>query len=423
MNNKLALFGGPKTLSHELSLYRSMGTEEVDAAKKVIESGVLSKFLGCWHDDFYGGEKVLEFEKVWREYFKVEYAVSVNSATSGLIAAVGAIGVELGDEVIVSPWTMCASATSILIWNGVPVFADIEPDTFNLDPRSVEKNITPRTKAIVVPDIMGHAAGLEAIMDIARKHGLKVIEDAAQAPGAVYKDKYVGTVADIGVFSLNYHKHIHTGEGGVCVTNDPELAERLQLIRNHAEAVVEGKGVSNLGNMIGFNFRMGEIEAAIGIEQLKKLKSLAEVKIEQARRLSEGLSGLDGLKTAVVQEDCSHVYYVYPLVLDTSAIGVDRGRIADALVAEGVEVGRGYQNIHLLPMFQKKVAYGLNGFPWSSEVYRGDVSYLKGICPVAEKMHDEHFMALPICMYDYSDDDIELIIEAFRKVWRNLAVL
>jgi perosamine synthetase len=423
LKNNLAINGGPKTIDYELAPYRSMGEEEVESAKLVIESGVLSKFIGAWHEDFYGGDRVLAFETAWKNYFQVDHAVSVNSATSGLIAAVGALGVELGDEVIVSPWTMCSSATSILMWNGVPVFADIEPETFNLDPVSIEKNITPRTKAIVVPDILGHAADLESIMDIAKQHGLKVIEDAAQAPGAMYKGKYVGTVADIGVFSLNYHKHIHTGEGGVCVTSDPILAERLQLLRNHAEAVVEGKGVSDLTNMIGFNFRMGEIEAAIGIEQLKKLDSLLSKKVGNAMRLSEGLSGLEGLRIPVVRDGCSHAYYAFPLVLDTSIIGVTRSRVAEALKAEGVEVGQGYQNIHLLPMFQKKMAYGSNGFPWSSPSYQGDVSYQKGICPVAEKMHDENFMAIPVCMYDYSDRDVELVVEAFRKVWRNLSDL
>ncbi|MGZ3696746.1 MAG: DegT/DnrJ/EryC1/StrS family aminotransferase, partial [Bdellovibrionota bacterium] len=218
MTEKLALLGGPKTITAEFPVYNPFGPEEVRAAKEVVESGVLSKFVGAWIPDFYGGKKVQEFENAWAKHFRVEHAVSVNSATSGLMAALGAIDLEPGDEVIVSPWTMCATATSILVWNAIPVFADIEPETFNLDPASIERNITPRTRAIVVTDIAGHPADLERIMEIARQHGLKVIEDAAQAPGARYKDRFVGTIADIGVYSLNYHKHIHTGEGGVCVT-------------------------------------------------------------------------------------------------------------------------------------------------------------------------------------------------------------
>jgi len=423
MTHELALLGGRKTIDKAIERYNSIGPEEVEAAKAVIESGVLSQFLGCWDEDFYGGEKVCEFEGAWRNYFGVRHAVTVNSATSGLIAAVGALGIEPGDEVIVSPWTMCASATAILHWNAIPVFADIEEETFNLDPGSVEANITLRTKAIMVPDIFGHAADMDAIMKIARRHGLTVIEDAAQAPGARYRERFAGTVADIGVFSLNYHKHIHTGEGGVCVTNDHELAERMQLIRNHAEAVVEDKGTKNLVNMLGFNFRMGEIEAAIGIEQLKKLDVQITRSIQCANHLTAGLTGLKGLQLPVVQKNCTHVYYVYPLVYDSKITGVPRHRMVEVLAAEGVSVSCGYQNLHLLPVFQKKIAYGNKGFPWKIGNEESNVSYAKGICPVAEKMHDEAFMCLPMCLYDYSEKDVELIVGAFKKVWYHLPLL
>ncbi|MDT8375588.1 MAG: DegT/DnrJ/EryC1/StrS family aminotransferase [Mariprofundaceae bacterium] len=381
---------------------------------------MLSRFLGCWDEDFYGGDKVREFEEAWRDYFGVRHAISVNSNTSGLIAAVGAIGIEPGDQIIVSPWTMCATATSILVWNAIPVFADIEKETFNLDPESIRKCITPKTKAIIVTDIFGHAARLDEIMGIAREHGLKVIEDAAQAPGALYGERYVGTIADIGVFSLNYHKHIHTGEGGMCVTDNDDLAERLQLIRNHGEAVVEGKGVSDITNMIGFNFRLGEIEAAIGIEQLKKLDGQISIITDRAVKLTHGLAGLPGLQTPRVLDGCSHVFYVYPLIYDPEETAVPRARLLEALRAEGVRIGGGYQNIHLLPMYQKKTAYGNHGFPWSVFDPEGSVSYAKGICPVAEKLHDQTFLVLPMCLFDYSDEDIASITEAFQKVWRNM---
>ena len=419
--DKLAILGGPKLIQKEFTPYNPIGSEEVEAAKKVIESGVLSKFMGCWGSDFYGGPKVQEFERAAEAYFSVKHAVTVNSWTSGLITAVGAIGIEPGDEVIVSPWTMCASATAILHWNAIPVFADIERETFCIDPASVEANISPYTKAVMAVDIFGHSADMDRLSAVARKHNLKVISDTAQAPGAMYKGKYAGTLANVGGYSLNYHKHIHTGEGGILVTEDDEIAERMRLIRNHAEAVVGDKGVTDLRNMMGYNFRLGEIECAIGIEQLKKLKDLVVSRQRAADLLTDGLHDLQGLQTPVVMPECTHVYYVYPILLDIINLGISRDRIYEALIAEGVPgLAPGYVNLHLLPMYQNKMAYGSSGFPWSSEICCRDVDYRKGICPVAEELHEYSLIGLEMCRYDYSEKDTELIIEAFRKVWFQL---
>lgn len=424
MREKLALLGGSKTINKKFKRYNSIGSEEVAAAKAVIETGVLSRFLGCSGPDFLGGDRVREFERNWADHFKIKHAVSVNSNTSGLMAAVGALNVEPGDEIIVSPWTMSASATAILVWNAIPVFADIEEKTFNLDPESIEKNITPYTKAILVTDIFGQAAKLDEIMAIAKKHNLKVIEDSAQAPGAVYKDRYVGTVADIGVFSLNYHKHIHTGEGGVCVTNDDQLAERMQLIRNHAEVAAKGKGVKEINNLIGFNFRLTEVQAAIAIEQLKKLPELVNNRRKVADRLTEGLKDVEGLRTPFVMDDCTHVYYVYPLIIDPEYLGVDLNRLCAALLAEGVpNIGQGYQLLYELPLYQKKIAYGRSGFPWSGGVYKGNVSYEMGICPTAENLHYKTYFGLDLCVNSYENDEVDLVLEAFKKVWNNLEEL
>ena len=420
-NNKLAIHGGKKIIEKPFEKYNSMGIEEVDAAKQVIESGILSQYLGCWDDDFFGGPKVQKFERECETYFNVKHAITVNSWTSGLVAAVGAIEVEPGDEIIVTPWTMCASATAIMHWNAIPIFADIESETFCLDLVSVEANITSKTKAIMAVDIFGHSVDMDALMLLAKKYNLKVISDAAQAPGAFYHGKYAGTLADIGGYSLNYHKHIHTGEGGVLVTNDDELADRMRLIRNHAEAVVEGKGVTNLSNMIGHNFRLGEIECAIGIEQLKKLKKLVVTRQQAAERLSEGLKDLDGLRLPIVKDNCTHVYYVFPLIVDVEALGVPRDLIIKALEAEGVSgLSAGYTNIHLLPMYQKKIAYGSHGFPWTLREARQDIDYTKGICSVAEELHEKTFIGFEMCVHDLTNNDIDLIIMAFEKVWLNI---
>lgn len=422
-HEKLAILGGKKVINREFRAYNSIGNEEVEAARKVIESGVLSKYLGAWSPDFYGGPKVQEFEEKCAKYFNVKHAVTVNSWTSGLIAAVGAIGVEPGDEVIVTPWTMCASATAILHWNAIPVFADIDQHTFNIDPVSIEANISPYTKAIMAVDIFGQSAEMKKIMEIARKYNLKVISDSAQAPGAMYNGQYAGTLADVGGFSLNYHKHIHTGEGGILVTNDDDIAERLQLIRNHAEVVVSDKGVTNLSNMVGHNFRLGEIECAIGIEQLKKLEASVKSRQVIAQQLDDGLKNLVGLNIPTVQENSTHAYYVYGLTLDTESLGVSRDVIHQALEAEGLELAKQYQNIHLLPMYQQKIAYGRSGFPWNSEICKREVSYEKGICPVAEKLNDESYIGFGLCVYDLTSSDVDLIIKAFHKVWSSLESL
>ena len=169
--------------------------------------------------------------------------------------------------------------------------------------------------------------------------------------------------------------------------------------------------------MIGYNFRLGEIECAIGIEQLKKLPSLITSRQHLANKLTEGLQSLLGLRPPVVSPECTHVYYTYPILLDTKLLGTSTDLLHSALVAEGVPLGRRYQNIHLLPIFQNKIAYGSKGFPWTSDICGRDVDYRKGICPVAEGLHDSDFLVLGMCNYDYSEQDIDYLVSAFHKVW------
>lgn len=419
MTEILALNGGPKAIPVELELFKSIGEEEVKAAERVVRSGVLSAFIGAPGDYFMGGPEVRAFEAKAADYFGVKHALTVNSWTSGLIAAVGAIGIEPGDEVITTPWTMSATAMAILHWNAIPVFADIDPDSFNIDPVSVEKLIGPRTRAILAADIFGQSADMVALRAIADRHGLKLLTDTAQAPGSWTDGGFTGTLADIGGFSLNYHKHIHCGEGGILVTNDDRLAERLALIRNHAESVNHQESPADLANLIGYNFRLGEIECAIASVQLDKLADRVATRQRAARILDEGLRDLPGLKIPIVMSGGTHVYYVYGITLDVDLLGVDRKRIVDALRAEGVPgITIGYQNAHLLPIFRNKIAYGTGGFPWT--LAERDINYGPGVCPVAEDLHASRFIGLNLCMCEYLPEDVESVVAAFRKIWANL---
>jgi perosamine synthetase len=428
--SKLAINGGSKVREKLFPAYRIIGKEEEIAVTEVIRSGVLSKFIGGWHNDFYGGPQVKALEEEWSKHFDVKHAIAVNSATSGLYCAVGAIGVGPGDEIIVSPYTMSASTTAALIFNCVPVFADIENDYFCLDVDSIEQKITAETRAIIVVDIFGQPYDADRINEIARKYNLVVIEDAAQAPNARYKGKFAGTLGDIGIFSLNYHKHIHSGEGGMIVTDNDDLAEKMRLIRNHAEAVVEGKQTIDLVNMVGFNFRMTEIEAAITREQLKKLTHLVIQRQENVSYLASGLSQIPCIEPAKVREGCEHSFYMHILKYDSNLGGVHRNRFVDAVKAElppielreaeGVKVVSGYvKPLYLQPMFQKRIAYGNKGCPFKCSHNARDVSYDKGLCPVCEKMHFEELINHELMRPFMSRQDLDDVVAAFEKVWEN----
>src|SRR5262245_21901216 len=231
--------GGEPVIGQRLGSYNTIGAEEKAAVEQVMATGKLSGFIGEWCDSFNGGSKVQAFEAAWRERFASRHAITVNSNTSGLFASMGAVGLAPGDEVIVPPYTMSATAMAPLIYGGIPVFADIEPATFCLDPQAVRRALTPRTRAILAVNLFGHPAPLAELRALAEQHGIWLVEDNAQGPLAMEHGRYAGTMGHIGIFSLNYHKHVHTGEGGMCVTADDELALRLQMIRNHGENIVE----------------------------------------------------------------------------------------------------------------------------------------------------------------------------------------
>jgi dTDP-4-amino-4,6-dideoxygalactose transaminase len=425
---KLAINGGKPVRTIPFPPHKVITQQEKKAVNRVLDSGVLSRYLGCWHKDFFGGPEVQKLEEEWASYFKVKHAIAVNSCTSGLYCAVGASGVEPGDEIIVSPYTMAASATAALIYNAVPVFADIEEDYYCLDPKSIEERITDKTKAIIVVDLFGLPYDAHVINEIATKHNLLVIEDCAQAPGSFYRGQHSGTLGDIGVYSLNYHKHIHCGEGGMVVTDDDELADRVRLIRNHAEAVIDGRGSEYLINMIGFNFRLPEIEAAILRCQLRKLKELVEERQKNCEYLASKISTIPAITGPALRNDCTNAFYVQAFKFDSIVAGCSRNSFIDAVRAElplttlregeGPLVSSGYSKpLYLLPMYQSQIAYGSNGFPFKSPWNPRIQDYRKGICPTAERMFESELFSNEQIFPGMKLKDLNDVVDAFFKVW------
>lgn len=425
MKEKLAINGGKPVRTKPWITNITTDEEEKKAVSRVMDSGHLSLFEGSYTPtapfSFWGGPEVQELEKQFCKYYGMKYGVSVNSATSGLYAAIGALDIGYGDEVIVSPYTMSACASCALVYGAIPIFADAELETGCLDPKSIEEKITSKTKAIVLVHQFGTPADMDAIMEIAEKHDLKIVEDCAQAHGAKYKSKYVGTFGDISVFSLNVNKTIQTGEGGVCLTNDKELQFRLAMIRNHGEVAVVGSDYTNISNLLGFNYRMTEIHAAIGIEQLKKLDVFNKKRVGFVKYLNENLSKYDCFIVPEGREGCYSTYYLYPLRYLVDKLGVKRDKLIKMLNAEGMSFYPGYARpIYLQPCYQKKIVFK-NGYPFSAPENKDiKTNYHKGSCPNVEKLYYEQMIMNGHIRLPHTKEDMEDILKAVDKVLTNI---
>lgn len=402
--------------------YISIGREEETAVLEVLKSRNLSGFLGRAGDRFLGGKYVRSFEADFAKYFSVKYVISFNSATSALQAAITAAGIGPGDEVITSPFTMSASASAILFNNALPVFADIDDRTFCLDVKSIEKNISKKTRAIMVINLFGGCPNYDYILKIAREHNLLVIEDNAQGAGAKYKNKFLGTIGDMGIFSFNVHKTIQSGEGGVLVTNNKKFAFRAQLFRNHGEVVIddlENEGVYE--PILGGNFRFSEINAAIASEQLKKLKGLNSTRIENAQYLTRRLENIKWLIPFHPNRGCICTYYVYPIRFLSQKIGIGRNTFAKAMEAEGFPVSQGYQKpLYLFPLYQKTRIYPDSLFPFVSSEFRTAVSYKKGICPVTERLFDKEILTTTIFQPPNDSKVIDDFVSKIKLIENNI---
>ena len=349
---------------------------------EILESDELSGFR-AGREYHLGGKYVRALEDAFCDYFGVKYAVSMNSATSCLHSAMIALGIRAGDSVITTPYTFSATAASIKMVNAVPVFCDIEDRTFNLDPDLV---CTPHTDAILVVHLHGQAADMDGIM----KYNTPVIEDCAQAIGAKYMGKYVGTIGDCGVFSFNQWKQVSTGEGGMLITNNPDIANTARLVRNHGE---------NMSNLIGYNYRMLEITAAIALDRLganfSKLEQNLERRNQVAERLSRGLLQIDGLTPPFIRPQCSHSFYTYAVKFDEKKIGMPRGEFQKRMSDRGIYFGGEYvKPLHLLPVFGAK----------------------EGQCPVAERMWRGELCVTDIIKHDLTLTNVASIIDTMKAV-------
>lgn len=419
----LALLGGDPIRDHLFPPHSTLDDDDIAAAVRVLKRGRLSEFEGSHNQWFMGGQEIRAAEEAWQSYFRIKHAISFNSATSGLYAAVGAAQVSPGDEVITSPWTMTATATAALVYQAVPIFADIDPETFCLLPEDVERRITERTRAIIPVHIYGHPADMDPLMRIAEKYNLLVIEDAAQSPGAAYKGRVTGSIGHMGVQSLNCNKIIQTGEGGYVFTNDDDLALRLQLIRNHGEAVIaSGMPVQDLVNMVGWNYRMTEIEAAISMTQLEKLPGLQKQRLALASHMNTHIREFHGLLPPVIQPDCEHTYYRYAIRVEPGALPIRTSTLVNALNAEGFDWYAGYKPLNTYPIYQEKMAFGRQGYPFNAPFYNGDPDYSMDSFPNV-RHHLQYSFSTEDVRPPLTFEDMDSMLQAFRKVYENLDAL
>ena len=415
--SKPAILGGVPVRSAPLSEVHNIDHEEISAVEQVLRKGPLSGYLGTYSEKFLGGEQVRHFEKNFAEKFHVRHAISFNSATTALHAAMVALGVGPGDEVIVPPYSMSATAMAPIMNGAVPIFADIDPDTFCIDPKAIKKVLSKNTKAIIAVNLFGQSANYKEIFSLIDRNKVKIVEDNAQAIGATHHNELTGTIADIGVFSLNVHKHIQAGEGGILVTNDDNLALRAQLSRNHGESVVDQMEDYNLGPIIGSNYRMSELHAAVSNVQLNKLDKLLVSRRQLVEYLESKLKDIDGIKLPVVAEGNTHVYYRYVFKIDSNLLGIDRSTLLRAMEAEGFPLSPGYvKPIYMLPVFQQKQAFNNSSFPFVFELYDGNPDYKSGSCPVVERMYETELTLTDICQFPNTKDNIDEFMKALVRI-------
>jgi perosamine synthetase len=373
--------------------------------RQAVDDADIDAVVGVLRSDWLTtGPKVEEFEEAFAARVASKYAVSFTSGTAALHGAAFAAGLKSGDEAITTPMTFAATANCILYQNATPIFADVSPDTLNIDPEQVERKISQQTRAIFTVDYAGHPSDLDSLLELAKRKDLLVIEDACHALGAEYKGRRVGGIADMTVFSFHPVKHITTGEGGMVTTNDSRLAETMRRFRNHGISS-DARQRQSTGQwhyemvLLGFNYRLPDIACALGIEQLRRLDANVARRREIAARYTSIFRHIPGVLPPPVRPEANPAWHLYPIQMHPEKAGADRALVFRALRAENIGVNVHYIPVHLHPY------------------YRELFGYKGGEFPIAERAYSR-LISLPM-FHSMTDRDVEDVIEAVLKVVRS----
>lgn len=390
-SERLAIEGGTPVRASLLPYGRqTIEDDDLAAVAEVLASDWLTT-----------GPKVDEFEAAFAAVAGAEHAVAVSNGTAALHAVTNVLGIGPGDEVVVPALTFAATANAVVYQGGTPVFADVDPGTLLLDPDSAEARVTSRTTGAFAVDYAGQACDYDALTQLCRTRGLRLAADACHALGGSYEGRPVGSLAELSTFSLHPVKLLTTAEGGVITTDDAALAERMRVFRNHGittdhrQRDAQGSWFYEMVDL-GFNYRLSDVQCALGLSQLPKLGGWVERRREIARAYDEGFAGLEPAQPLAVRAGVRHAYHLYVLRLELESLSAGRKEIFAALRAEGIGVNVHYIPVHLHPYYREHFGTG------------------PGLCPVAEDAY-ERILTLPVWP-GMSDDDAGDVIRAVRKV-------
>ena len=421
---KLAINGGTPVVKNSVNHdWPNVDKEEI---LSILECFSRNKFSGFRAGNYEGGPAVVEFEELVKDSTNSEFAVAFDTWSNGIVAAMLALGLEAGDEVIITPYTMTSCATSIMSCGAIPIFADVCEDSGCIDPVDVEKKITDKTKAIFVVHLFGIPADMDPIMDLAKKHDLFVFEDCAQSPMSYYKGRMCGIIGDVGGYSLTESKHITSGEGGIAITNDVKINNGMRYARNHGEVASTAKAATGSpaydycfdvygdSGIIGYNFRMTEVCAAFANSQWKKLDQVLATKKEMGDYLRENLQGIKHIELMIPKYDHIPSWYNFPLRYKKLNSGVSREKFVEALNAEGINFACGY-----VPPLYKQDIYRSNKH-WVIRDYAQHVDYENPGCPVVERLYGEELIATLDIRSPYDMNHMKNIVHAVKKVCNNI---